>query len=238
MWAKWKSFVLALVLIVIATVGFAIWEQPDDELDTRVVNRGFTDEKVVALTFDDGPHPVTTALLLDTLKRHGVKATFFVVGEKAQEYPELTRRIAAAGYQVACHTYSHDNLTRMSHHEVENEITYWQNDVDRIIGRQARYLRPPGGDYNRDTIAILRERGYVLSLWSVNPGDWQMPPAPVIVRWVMKKVHPGAIVLMHDDGLTTVRALPKIIESLRKEGYKFVTLEEMDQRYHSGPNVP
>lgn len=235
---RWKNCILALVLIAISTAGYIVWESPADEISTKVMNRGFTDEKVVALTFDDGPHPVTTALLLNVLKNQHIKATFFVVGMKSVEYPDLLRRIAAGGHQVACHTYSHDNLTLISRHEAENELTYWERDVDPIIGRKARYLRPPGGDFDRDTVSLLRQRGYVLSLWSVNPGDWQMPPAPFIVKTVMNKVHPGAIVLMHDDGMNTVRALPHIIRGLKRRGYRFITLEEMDRRYHSDPNMP
>ena len=224
---KLFRFAVALAVIAALAVGFFVWVQPADELETPVINRGLTCEKVVALTFDDGPHPITTPLLLDTLKTHKVRATFFAVGEKAEEYPELLRRIAKAGHQVACHTYSHDNMTYLTRREAENELTYWERDVDKIIGRGPRYLRPPGGDFNRNTISLARERGYVLSLWSVNPGDWNSPPPPRIVKYVLTRVHPGAVIIMHDDGMNTIRALPLVIKGLRKQGYRFVTLDEM-----------
>lgn len=220
----------ALLLAAGLSAGYLYWEKPANEFGTPVINRGLTDDKVVALTFDDGPHPVTTALLLDSLKRHHVKATFFVVGEKAMEYPELLHRIAADGHQVACHTYSHDNLTTLTKHELENEVTYWENDVDGIIGRRPRFLRPPGGDFNCDTISLLHERGYGLALWSVNPGDWrhETPPGS-IVKYIMDRAHPGAVILMHDEGINTIRALPTVIKRLQAAGYKFVTLEQMEQ---------
>lgn len=227
---KFIRYGAALIVMAALTVGFVLWEHPADEIGTHVINRGLSDDKVVALTFDDGPHPVTTALLLDTLKAHKVRATFFVVGQKAEEYPELLRRIAQGGFQVACHTYSHDNLTYLSRHEAENELTYWERDVDGIIGRRSRYLRPPGGDFNRDTISMVRRRGYTLALWSVNPGDWQSPPPQAIVKYVMDRVHPGAVILMHDDGMNTIHALPVVIKGLRQRGYTFVTLDEMRRR--------
>lgn len=230
---------VALGFCTLLIVGFALWENPADEIGTQVINRGLTDEKIVALTFDDGPHPVTTALLLDILKRHGIKATFFTVGQKAEEYPELLRREAMSDHQVACHTYSHDNLVCLSKHEMENEVTYWEENIDRIVGHGSRYLRPPGGDFNADTISMLRRRGYVLALWSVNPGDWRSPPPKSIVSYVMNRVHPGAVILMHDDGMNTIRALPTIIKHLKKLGYRFVTLEQMQQLNRvTSPQIP
>ncbi len=234
---KLLRYAAALVAMAAVVAGFFIWVQPADELETPVINRGLTHDKVVALTFDDGPHPITTPLLLDSLRVHKVRATFFAVGQKSEEYPELLRRIAQAGHQVACHTYSHDNLTYLSRHEAENELTYWECDVDRIIGRGPRYLRPPGGDFNRDTISLARERGYVLSLWSVNPGDWNSPPPQAIVKYVLTKVHPGAVIIMHDDGMNTIRALPLVIKGLQKQGYRFVTLDQMHRMNPTSPRT-
>jgi peptidoglycan/xylan/chitin deacetylase (PgdA/CDA1 family) len=236
---KLARLAAAAALIAALTVGFVLWEHPMDEIATPVINRGYTDEKIVALTFDDGPHPVTTALLLNVLKSYGIHATFFVVGQKAEEYPELLRRIQRGGHQVACHTYSHDNLTCLSSHEANNELTYWERNVDGVVGHGSRFLRPPGGDFDQKTISMIRQRGYVLSLWSVNPGDWHMPPPHAIVNYIMGKVHPGAVILMHDDGLNTIRALPTVIKDLRHRGYSFVTLEEMQRRNTSAsPQTP
>jgi len=229
---NWKNGSVFLLLLAALGAIFFLWERPLDELGIRVYSRAFREDKVLALTFDDGPHPITTALLLDILRRYHVKATFFVVGQKAEEYPELLRRIAADGHQVASHTYSHHNLTQISAHEADNELTYWENDVDRIIGHASRYLRPPGGDYGRGTISLLRRRGYALVLWSVNPGDWHMPPPDHIIKYVLGHVHPGAILLMHDDGLNTVQALPAILTGLKKEGYRFLTVKEMMDSRH------
>lgn len=219
----------ALALTAGLSTAYVLWEKPQNEFSTCVINRGLTTEKLVALTFDDGPHPVTTALLLDTLKRYHIKATFFVVGQKAVEYPELCHRIAADGHQVACHTYSHDNLTTLNYHEAENELTFWETDVNGIVGHSSHYFRPPGGDFDSDTISILRQHGYVLSLWSINPGDWHHPAPAVIVKFVMDRMHPGAVVLMHDDHPNTVRALGVLIRKLKAQGYRFVTLEQMEQ---------
>lgn len=223
----WVRLTTAVVLSAALIGGFAHYEHPLDEMALHAYNSSPHHEKAIAITLDDGPHPIMTPLLLDILKRYHAKVTFFTVGMQAEEYPDLIRRISAAGNQVGCHTYSHHNLTEMSAHEAERELIYWERDVDHIIGRQPRFLRPPGGDFNRDTISLLRRRGYSLALWSVNPGDWRMPAPEKIVNYVMGHVHPGDIVLMHDDGLPTIIALPTILEGLQAKGYKLVTVQEL-----------
>jgi len=234
---RWKGCAAAAMLTAAAMAGFWVWAQPADQLGARVVSRGFPRDKEIAITFDDGPHPVTTALLLDILKRSNVKATFFVVGRMAEQYPELLRRIRASGHQIACHTYSHSNLAGKTEQQTMKELAMWEEAVDKVVGRGSRYLRPPGGNYSRETISVVRKRGYVLTLWSVNPGDWSRAAPARLIQCVQGKAHPGAVVLMHDDGMNTVQALPTILKRLRADGYRFVTVDELAGRAGAPPGA-
>jgi peptidoglycan/xylan/chitin deacetylase (PgdA/CDA1 family) len=218
---------LAIALCAVFGAAFLAYERPLDELGIRACNHSFATEKVLALTFDDGPHPITTPLILDTLRRFRVRATFFVVGAKVDEHPEMVRRIHEAGHQVACHTYSHRDLTRMTEAQVRGELARWAKSVRRVIGPTCGCMRPPGGDYDRATMSVLRKTGYDLALWNVNPGDWRGIPPSEIAEFVVPRVHPGDVVMLHDGGMSTVRALPTIIRRLRREGYGFVTMREI-----------
>lgn len=225
----WKNVLAALALCLTLGTAFWIWERPDVELETRVVNMGRTPEKVIAITIDDGPHPVITPLLLDILERNGVHATFFVVGKKAVEYPELLRRIAAGGHEVACHTFHHFNITDLTAKQEEEEIDRWRESMTGLVPAPSHYFRPPGGDFDRKDLAVLRRKGCTLVLWTLNPGDWKLPPARLIVQRVMWNAQAGDIVLMHDDGMPTIHALPVILKKLKMQGYRFVTVSEMMQ---------
>lgn len=223
----WPSTLGAAALFVgLSTLAF-LWQRPLDAAATPVLAYSPNSDRAIALTFDDGPHPLTTALLLDTLTRFHVHATFMIVGEKASEAPELLRRIVAAGNEVESHTYSHRNLTRISPQQVAREFDLSASTMERIVGRRVTMMRPPGGDYDRDVIAQLRRRHWTLALWSDDPGDWANPPAKVIEHRVIGLAKTGSVVLMHDDGLHTVQALPVILDNLTHRGFRFVTASEM-----------
>jgi peptidoglycan/xylan/chitin deacetylase (PgdA/CDA1 family) len=219
---------VGIVLLGTMLWGYIRWQRPGDQLAAQVVNFYRVKEKVVALTFDDGPHPVMTALLLDTLRRYHAHATFFVVGTKAEEAPELIHREEEAGNQVASHTYSHDNLDKLSPGEIEKEILYADGALARITREHPRYVRPPGGEYDLRSISVFARLHRTFALWSVNPGDWEKPPPQKIVDLVLKQVRPGTVVLMHDDALNTVEALPRILSELKRRGYRFVTMSELE----------
>ena len=189
--------------------------------------RGNPRKKQIALTFDDGPHPVYTPQLLDLLARENVKATFFVVGEMAEKYPDLVRAELAAGHVVGNHTYHHVNLTKILEPDVATEITACGDALQRITGQTAHFFRPPGGDYDAGVATTSEALGYTIVLWTDDPGDYANPGDQVILRRTLKLASKGGIILIHDGVQETINILPQLIATLRKQGYQFVTVEDM-----------
>ncbi|MGC8832801.1 MAG: polysaccharide deacetylase family protein [Armatimonadota bacterium] len=189
--------------------------------------RGDPTRKEIALTFDDGPHPAYTPKLLDILDRYGVKATFFVVGMMARRYPNLVKEEAAKGHVVGNHTYHHVDLTKLSEEEIADEIQRCDAVLKRILGKQPRYFRPPGGDYNAKIAQISQAMGHTMVLWTDDPGDYANPGEDVILERTLGRVRNGGIILMHDGIQQTIDVLPTIITYLRNKGYRFVTVDEM-----------
>ncbi len=192
-----------------------------------ILLRGDAREKTLALTFDDGPHPVYTLRLLAILRRYHVKATFFVVGEMAQRYPDLIRAEVADGHVIGNHTYHHVNLTRIPESEVRNEWLACQLVVKGITGRTMRYDRPPGGDWDVGVIREAERLGLTTVLWTDDPGDYASPGDRRIETRVLDRINNGGIILLHDGVQQTLDVLPQIIERLQSRGYRFVTVDQM-----------
>lgn len=183
--------------------------------------------KQVALTFDDGPHPFYTLQLLKILQHYNVKATFFLVGEKAQECPEIVRMEVAQGHEVANHTYHHINLLKVTPEQDAVEIKACGEVIRSITGKAPRYFRPPGGRYNRRVAEIAEALGYTTILWTADPSDYKHLPVRSIQRRILTRIDNGGIILIHDGIQETIDMLPGIITKLRAMGYQFVTLEDM-----------
>lgn len=192
--------------------------------------RGNKEEKIVALTFDDGPHPKTTPALLALLKKCQVKATFFVVGEMAAKYPNLIKAEIADGHNVGNHTYHHVNLTKIPDPLIPVEIKACGSVLKSITGKPAHLFRPPGGRYNRDVADAAEVLGYTTVLWTDNPGDYEKPTKEIIQDRLLKNITPGSVILLHDGIPETMQALPEVISILKSKGYQFVTIDEMIQR--------
>jgi len=185
----------------------------------------------VALTFDDGPWPDGTRTVLDVLERMHAKATFFMVGYLIERYPDIVRRVAEAGMAIGTHSWTHPYRTpfaELAPHRVETEIT---DPVDLLRGRfgiEPELFRPPGGSYDAGVIRVARDSGMRVVMWSVDPHDYLDSATPrTIARTVLRAVHPGSIVLLHDGGgdrSATIRALPRIIRGIRQMGLDLVTL--------------
>jgi peptidoglycan/xylan/chitin deacetylase (PgdA/CDA1 family) len=191
--------------------------------------------RTVALTFDDGPGPTTPAVL-DVLAQSGVRATFFVVGQRAAAEPEMLRRIVAGGHALGDHTWSHHTpspRTGWKHRTLSREIERTKEAIFSATGLKPCLFRPPGGVI-KGARTVTRAAGLSMILWSVDPRDWSAPPsnkfAPVIQKRVaagLEQEHP--VILLHDGGgnrLATVAALAGIINDYRSHGYRFVTLDE------------
>jgi len=183
--------------------------------------------KAVALTFDDGPNPGATDKLLDVLKREHVHATFFDVGRMVAAYPDLVRREVKEGHVVGDHTWSHPMLAHRSDDSARDEIERTR-DLLRKLGATVTLFRPPYGSYTASTVNIAGSLGLRTVVWSADPSDYRRPPVDTIVQRVLSQVRPGVIILMHDGGgdrSNTVAAVPIIIDTLRRQGYSFETLD-------------
>ncbi|MFR0587225.1 polysaccharide deacetylase family protein [Bifidobacterium pseudolongum] len=186
-------------------------------------------KKVIALTFDDGPSQYTGPIL-DILKKKKVKATFFDLGEEALAMPTLEQRMVKEGHQVASHSVSHPYLPNMSAQELRKEITTSFADLKEASGTVTRTLRAPYGAFGvqqwKDAATVLDRN----VLWTIDTLDWKRPGAKAIHDEVMKNAYNGAIALMHDGGgdrTQDIQALPGIIDDLKKQGYSFVTIDEL-----------
>jgi peptidoglycan/xylan/chitin deacetylase (PgdA/CDA1 family) len=188
--------------------------------------------KVVALTFDDGPNPDATPLILDTLGEKGVRATFFVLGSHAERWPALVRRISAEGHQLGNHGYFHRKLQFKSPFYVSRDIRLGIRAIKRAGAPAPRYFRPPHGFRSPWTTPIASSYGERTVGWSLGVWDSDRPGVDEIVRRTLEGVSPGSIVLLHDgdgynpdgDRMQTAAALPFIIDRLKDQGYEFATL--------------
>jgi peptidoglycan-N-acetylglucosamine deacetylase len=194
--------------------------------------RGNSLKKQIAITFDDGPHPAYTPQLLAILRQHQVKATFFVVGEMAEKYPDLVQAEIADGHAVGNHTYHHVNLNRIPTGYVATEIQACGEVIKHITGRYPHIFRPPGGDYDSQVADIVNALGYTLILWTDDPGDYASPGEKVIEKRLLQRLNNGGIILIHDGVQQTVDLLPRLLQELKAKGYQCITIDDMlrDQR--------
>lgn len=182
------------------------------------------ESKKIALTFDDGPHPYYTEQLLDGLKERGVKATFFVLGKHAEQYPELVERMSDEGHLVGNHTYSHMQLNQRNSEAFKEELIKTSRLIEELTGQEVQYVRPPYGTWNKK---FEEELNMFPVLWTIDPLDWSSSNVAGIVNKVTNKAKDNSIILMHDEYKTTVTAALQIIDKLKEEGYEFVTVEEI-----------
>lgn len=184
----------------------------------------------VALTFDDGPHPRYTGEILDILKEFGVVATFFVVGENAQFYPELVRRAVEEGHEIGNHSENHYHVANMSQEALSADIDSCNRALEEITGQRPTLFRPPEGVCNDFVREICQRNQMTIVMWSVDTRDWAHTPVVEIYKNVQKNVKNGSIVLMHDfigQKSPTPAALRRIIPMLRELGYEFVTVSQL-----------
>jgi peptidoglycan/xylan/chitin deacetylase (PgdA/CDA1 family) len=189
--------------------------------------------KRVALTFDDGPHPQVTPRILDILAQHGARATFFVLGERALQQPEIVQRIVREGHAIGNHSYDHRALAFISRDAIASDLAMAQQNIGVVSGRPATWFRPPYGLRDHRVLAAAESLGMQTALWSHSPRDWQ-DPSPVELRERMASAPDGAIVLLHDGDAggaagrpNTAEALPGILADLAARGLRPVTLDEL-----------
>jgi len=187
-----------------------------------------TDQKVVAMTFDDGPHPTHTPQLLKMLRDRNIKATFYLVGKNAKAYPNIVRQMVAEGHEIGNHTWTHGSLTSMSDEQIRRELKMSTDAVFEAAGYRPQTIRPPYGAINQRIKEMMyAEFGYPTIMWSVDPQDWRKPGVSVVTSRIVNAAHPGAILLAHDIHAPTIQAMPATFDQLLAKGYRFVTVSQL-----------
>lgn len=202
----------------------------------RIPNYRQIRDKEISLTFDDGPDPVVTPQILAILRKKNVKATFFVIGKKVKENPELTRAIINDGNLVGNHSFSH-KLTAGWETKVQLKGDYLlaQTEIEKIIGKKPKLLRPPHGFSSPWFTREIKELGFQIVYWDISANDWlNNVNAQTMIDVISNKTKPGMIILLHDGldnhiGSQTklIEALPDIIDDLKQKGYSFVTVDQL-----------
>lgn len=196
-----------------------------------------TGNKVIALTFDDGPGPYT-AHLLDVLDQYGAKATFFLIGSKVSSQANVVRSIHARGHQLGNHSWSHPELPKLPVDQIAGEIDRTNDAIKQATGVTPAILRPPYGAVNGVVLEQLRLRGMSSILWSVDTRDWADRNSDIVCSRAVAGARPGAVILMHDIHQTSVGAVPCILSALKQQGYSFVTVQGLIGNMAAGVGYP
>jgi peptidoglycan/xylan/chitin deacetylase (PgdA/CDA1 family) len=192
----------------------------------RVIFQGPSDANRIALTFDDGPSAELTPRVLDVLQHYDVHSTFFVLGRRAGQNPDVLRRIASEGHELGSHGWSHRSFRGLFHSQIREELADTAALIEEASGGRPRLLRPPFGTYADSATTIFEDMGLDVVLWTIDSRDWDDDPAKT-VETIVRKARPGSIVLLHDSEVATLRALPQIIGSLQSRGFELVTVSEL-----------
>ncbi len=191
---------------------------------------GNTEEKKVALTFDDGPHPEYTPEIISILEEYSVTGTFFVIGKSAAAYPEIIKKEAENGYEIGNHTETHLQIRGANYKAILDEVENAEMGIEKITQKKVRFFRPPGGVVGDSVAKVAVKKNYSVILWTIDTRDWAHPSEDEIVECVKNNLSPGAIILFHDyvfGKSNTPAALRQIIPYILSEGYEIVSLEEL-----------
>lgn len=233
---RWKAACLLAVLVLdIVLVGVmkdsyrktkdTLFLPVDAEAESKEkVKEQFSGNKQIALTFDDGPHSNYTPKLLDGLRERGVHVTFFLLGENVVGKEAIVKQMQEDGHLIGNHGYSHVQMNKESVLSACEQIEENNNQIEAITGVRPQYLRPPFGSWN-DELECTTNMSVVL--WDVDTLDWKTQNTQKVVRYIVKHVEPGDIILLHDVFPTSVAAALEAIDILSKEGYTFVTVDEL-----------
>jgi peptidoglycan/xylan/chitin deacetylase (PgdA/CDA1 family) len=224
-WKKIIGTILLFVLALLAGIGLGMLHR-QFSVDAADTVSGQEDEQVkkVALTFDDGPNPIYTEPLLDGLKERQVSVTFFVLGEEAEQYPEILRRASEEGHLIGVHSYEHVNLRNLTDEEALAQVNRANQVICEITGQSASLIRPPYGCWKED---LEEESRLIQVLWDVDPLDWATTSSDLVVQRVLKSVEENSIILLHDASASSVQAAFTIIDTLQAQGYTFVTVNDI-----------
>lgn len=226
----YRSLSLLLSIIVFLTFGLEASAKYYHDNTANIYVHKKTDKKIVALTFDDGPHEKKTEQILSILDKYKVKATFFVIGENAQKNPAILRKTYEAGHEIGNHTYDHKSIYKLCGDAVAEEVDKCSQVIESIIGTRPSLFRPPEGFMNDSLAKIVGDHGYNVILWKVDTYDWKGKSAQDIFTNVIKNIKNGDVILMHDyiwRESHTAQALDILIPYMLEQGYEFRTVSDL-----------
>lgn len=229
------SIYVVLLAMVVLSCEMNAPNKMKTDFTNPTIKRINTSQKVVALTFDDGPNFPYTEELLNILSEMDAKATFFLVGKNVELAPELARQIHKKGHEIGNHSYRHIRATTLQYEQLFTEITYGAAAISLATGVEPTLFRAPFGSVSKELVGLVKDNKYTLVGWSVHADDWNEHSAEEIATTVLKRVKPGAIVLLHDGSGTsagvnksaTIEATRIILQELKKRGYRFLTVTEL-----------
>ena len=200
-------------------------------LTKRIFWRANTKRKVIALTFDDGPHPIFTPQILEILAENRVRASFFLIGSNVVSQPDLARQIINTGHQIGNHTFTHPMLTQLKNDQIELEILKTKETIENICGLTTTLLRPPYGVFNNRILDIIDRTDHKAVIGDVYPRDTTLPGTQKIITRILRRVRNGSVIIMHDGvtfvGTQTVESIRELIPLLKGNGFQFVGLKEL-----------
>lgn len=220
-----KKFIIFICLLFCIN-NLTITSLAENNIYRKVSNENMK----IALTFDDGPHPGRTPEILNVLNKFNVKATFFLIGQNIEYYPETFKKIISEGHEIGNHTFSHKPLNKCSDDTLKTEIESFDKVVSEFNCKKTSIIRPPGGLYNDALKKYATENDYSIVLWSIDTMDWSHKSVDDIVDNILLNTNSGDIILMHDfisGQSSTPKALEIVIPILLERGFEFVTVSEL-----------
>lgn len=201
-------------------------------IESKIHYSGDGSKKLVSLTFDDGPETKFTQEILNILEEYNIKATFFVIGQNVEKYPEVLKEIREKGHEIGNHSWSHKYLPKVSKKTLENEILMTEKAIRDILGDYDPIFRPPYGAIKKQGIEQINSLGYHVVNWSVDTRDWAGTSKDQMMSYVKQQLTPGGIILMHNSGSLSsfqniTELLPEMIEWISEQGYEFTTVSEI-----------
>lgn len=178
----------------------------------------------IAITFDDGPTPGVTDIVLDELKKRNIRSTFFMIGKRIVAAPELARRVLAEGHEVCNHTFNHLKLNTLPDQQVDWEIQKTQDTIGEVLNQHPTWLRPPYGAFRKNQIGIPQSKDLGVVFWNVDPRDWSQPGEATIVERILTQTKPGSIILCHDLHKQTAHCIGQILDGLLERDFKFTNI--------------
>ncbi len=213
-----------------SAVFFTAGADQKGECDVDIYYKNENSYMKIALTFDDGPHPRYTGQILDVLEEYDIKATFFVVGVNAKNYPDSLIDVIKKGHEIGNHTYSHPHVSGLNTYTLTDEVEKCESTIYGLTDYKTKLFRPPEGMIDADVRTVLRSLDYKVIMWDIDTRDWAHEPPEKIAENVISNIASGDIILMHDyigHNSPTVEAIKIFIPALLEKGYKFVVVSEL-----------